>query len=134
MAPKFALFTKGSKLPLNKGFKNMFELLQSCSQPSNCSQGSKFFSFRVDLFSKGNISFDWLPPLKVCPVLLTALLYFCTFSRSVVYFYFYFFFLGLFSALEQKTGGSVSKAESMGIKSYGVSMTTLEEVFLKLGK
>ena len=26
MAPKFALFTKGSKLPLNKGFKNMFEL------------------------------------------------------------------------------------------------------------
>ena len=27
MAPKFALFTKGSKLPLNKGFKNMFELL-----------------------------------------------------------------------------------------------------------
>ena len=35
MAPKFALFTKGSKLPLNKGFKNMFELLQSCPQPSN---------------------------------------------------------------------------------------------------
>ena len=35
MAPKFALFTKGSKLPLNKGFKNMFELLQSCDQPSN---------------------------------------------------------------------------------------------------
>ena len=27
MAPKFALFTKGSKLPLNKGFKNMFEFL-----------------------------------------------------------------------------------------------------------
>ena len=27
-----------------------------------------------------------------------------------------------------------SKAESMGIKSYGVSMTTLEEVFMKLGK
>ena len=34
VAPKFALFTKGSKLPLNKGFKNMFELLQSCAQPS----------------------------------------------------------------------------------------------------
>ena len=36
MAPKFALFIKGSKLPLiiNKGFKNMFELLQSCGQPS----------------------------------------------------------------------------------------------------
>ena len=36
MAPKFALFTKGSKLPLNKGFKNMFELLKSCAQPSIC--------------------------------------------------------------------------------------------------
>ena len=34
MAPKFALFTKGSKLHLDKGFKNMFELLQSCAQPS----------------------------------------------------------------------------------------------------
>ena len=27
MAPKFALFTKGSKLPLNKGFKNMFTIV-----------------------------------------------------------------------------------------------------------
>ena len=36
MAPKFALFTKGSKLLLNKGFKNMFELLQFCAQPSKC--------------------------------------------------------------------------------------------------
>ena len=35
MAPKFALFTKGSKLPLNKGFKNIFEFLQSCAQTSN---------------------------------------------------------------------------------------------------
>ena len=35
-APKFALFTKGSKLPLNKSFKNMFELLQSCAQLSIC--------------------------------------------------------------------------------------------------
>ena len=34
MASKFALFTKGSKLPLSKGFKNMFEVLQSCTQPS----------------------------------------------------------------------------------------------------
>ena len=34
MAPKFALFTKGLKLLLNKGFKDMFELLQSCAQPS----------------------------------------------------------------------------------------------------
>ena len=29
MAPKFALFTKGSKLPLNKGFKDMSELYYS---------------------------------------------------------------------------------------------------------
>ena len=36
MAPKFALFTKGSKLSLNKGFKNMLELIQSCAQPSIC--------------------------------------------------------------------------------------------------
>ena len=35
MAPKFALFTKGSKLPLNKGFKNIFEFLQSCDQDLN---------------------------------------------------------------------------------------------------
>ena len=34
MAAKFALFIK-SKLPLNKGFKNVFELLQSCDQSSN---------------------------------------------------------------------------------------------------
>ena len=27
---------KGSKLPLNKGFKNLFEVLQSCAQPSTC--------------------------------------------------------------------------------------------------
>ena len=44
MAPKFPLFTKGSKLPLNKGFKNMFELLQSCGQPSLC------FLFRLEFF------------------------------------------------------------------------------------
>ena len=37
MAPKFPLFTKWSKLPLNKGFKNTFELLQFCTQPSICS-------------------------------------------------------------------------------------------------
>ena len=29
MAPKFVLFTKGSMLPLNKGFKNMFEMYYS---------------------------------------------------------------------------------------------------------
>ncbi|XP_056019371.1 cholesterol transporter ABCA5-like isoform X3 [Ostrea edulis] len=40
-------------------------------------------------------------------------------------------FSGLFSELERSTGVS-SKAESLGIKSYGVSMTSLEEVFMKL--
>ena len=31
--------TKGPKLPLNKGFKNMFELQQSCAQSSVCVWG-----------------------------------------------------------------------------------------------
>ena len=43
MAPKFPLFTKGSKLPLNKGFKNMFELLQSCAKPSICNTYASSF-------------------------------------------------------------------------------------------
>ena len=34
--------TKGSKLPLNRGFKNMFELLQSCAQPSIYLHSYKF--------------------------------------------------------------------------------------------
>ena len=52
----------------------------------------------------------------------------------IIYFHFvYFCILGLFSAFEQKSDGGNSKADSLGIKSYGVSMTTLEEVFLKLG-
>ena len=33
MAPKFALFTKGSKLPFNKGFKDMFELYYLALNP-----------------------------------------------------------------------------------------------------
>ena len=49
MAPKFALFTKGSKLPLNKGFKNMFELLQSREQPSNYVFFEKYY---LDTLSK----------------------------------------------------------------------------------
>lgn len=40
----------------------------------------------------------------------------------------------LFGALETKKTNVSTLAESMGIKSYGVSMTTLEEVFLKLGQ
>ena len=54
MAPKFPLFTKRSKLPLNKGFKNMFELLQSCAQPSKCTfwKGSHFWKWiRVWVFN-----------------------------------------------------------------------------------
>lgn len=41
-------------------------------------------------------------------------------------------FAALFAALEERSDGVKSKAETLGIKSYGVSMTTLEEVFLKL--
>ena len=43
-----------------------------------------------------------------------------------------FSFLDLFGELERDDGGK-SKARSLGIESYGISMTTLEEVFLKLG-
>ncbi|XP_071105754.1 cholesterol transporter ABCA5-like isoform X1 [Haliotis cracherodii] len=42
-------------------------------------------------------------------------------------------FSNMFSSLEQKVNGT-TQAEKLGIKSYGVSMTTLEEVFLKLGE
>ena len=49
MAPKFALFTKGSKLPLNKCFKYMFEVLQSCAQPSICA-GWRGHSLFVNTF------------------------------------------------------------------------------------
>ena len=38
----------------------------------------------------------------------------------------------LFAALEEQSGG-VTYAENMGISNYGISMPTLEEVFLKLG-
>ena len=44
-----------------------------------------------------------------------------------------FFLSALFEALENKSGDTTI-AMSMGIQSYGVSMTTLEEVFLKLGE
>ena len=48
---------------------------------------------------------------------------------------FYFVLLSdLFGALETKKTNVSTLAESLGIKSYGVSMTTLEEVFLKLGQ
>ena len=39
---------------------------------------------------------------------------------------------GLFGALEASSVGQ-TKAQSLGIASYGISMTTLEEVFLKIG-
>ena len=43
MAPKFALFTKGSKLLLNKGFKNMFELHSLALNPRHALFGGIFF-------------------------------------------------------------------------------------------
>ena len=46
---------------------------------------------------------------------------------------FFLYALGLFGDLERSNGGKI-KYESLGIESYGISMTTLEEVFLKLGK
>ena len=51
-APKFALFTKGSKLPLNKGFKNLFALLQSCAQHSICPPWQQSISFWCRPLSK----------------------------------------------------------------------------------
>ena len=44
MEPKFAMFTKGSKFPVNKGFKNMLELLQ-CSTLEISGISGKYFSF-----------------------------------------------------------------------------------------
>ncbi|KAK3091975.1 hypothetical protein FSP39_024134 [Pinctada imbricata] len=41
-------------------------------------------------------------------------------------------FSDLFTELEKQSTSVSTHAEAMGIKSYGVSMTTLEEVFLKL--
>ncbi|XP_013402813.1 ATP-binding cassette sub-family A member 5 isoform X2 [Lingula anatina] len=44
-------------------------------------------------------------------------------------------FPDLFAALENPhEGSSISMGDALGITSYGVSMTTLEEVFLKLGE
>ncbi|XP_065189363.1 ATP-binding cassette sub-family A member 9-like [Sycon ciliatum] len=42
-------------------------------------------------------------------------------------------FAGLFSYLEEDSAGR-PMSEQLGIQSYGISMTTLEEVFLKLGE
>ncbi|XP_033111834.1 ATP-binding cassette sub-family A member 5-like [Anneissia japonica] len=43
-------------------------------------------------------------------------------------------FAGLFRELEVENANGVEASKSMGIQSYGVSMTTLEEVFLKIGE
>lgn len=43
-------------------------------------------------------------------------------------------FPGLFEALERTSSQGVACSETLGIRSYGISMTTLEEVFLKLGE
>ena len=47
--------------------------------------------------------------------------------------YFAMYPVGLFGDLEGSNGGKM-RYESLGIESYGISMTTLEEVFLRLGK
>ncbi len=46
----------------------------------------------------------------------------------------FFLFPGLFEALETQGDDTSSAASGMGIQSYGIAMTTLEEVFLKLGE
>ena len=52
MAPKFALFTKGSKLPLNKGFKNMFELYYRLAlNPRFIKRMAKFYYEYTDKMS-----------------------------------------------------------------------------------
>ena len=52
MAPKFALFTKGSKLFLNKGFKNMFELITTVLRSTLDMRGIPILFF---LFLQENI-------------------------------------------------------------------------------
>ena len=42
------------------------------------------------------------------------------------------YFSGYFGALEETVDGQV-RSKTYGIATYGISMTTLEEVFLKLG-
>ncbi|XP_071963813.1 cholesterol transporter ABCA5-like [Antedon mediterranea] len=44
------------------------------------------------------------------------------------------FFTELFKELESKNENGEEKSKMLGIQSYGVSMTTLEEVFLKIGE
>ena len=48
----------------------------------------------------------------------------------------FFLFEGLFEELESTSESekSETRAKQLGINGYGVSMTTLEEVFLELGK
>ena len=81
MAPKFALFTKGSKLSLNKGLKNMFEFLQSCAQPSI------MFSWQ----NKKNIDTFWLK--KVSYQELSDTPSFLSEATCMPIFFFFFFVL-----------------------------------------
>ena len=46
----------------------------------------------------------------------------------------HFMLSDLFGALEGKNGDGTPYSEQLGIITYGVSMTTLEDVFLKLGR
>ena len=45
---------------------------------------------------------------------------------------YFVYFTDLFNALEEKIGNT--NGSNLGICSYGISMTTLEEVFLELGR
>ena len=83
MASKFALFTKGSKLPLNKGFKNMFEFLQSCAQPSKC----KYFVLIDHILSDTicHFCFCVLFPKRYQKIKLTAKKIALTYAISIVF-------------------------------------------------
>ena len=50
MAPKFALFTKGSKLPLNKGFKICLSYYSLAHNPRNMVNVLKFQHYLVVYF------------------------------------------------------------------------------------
>ena len=53
MAPKFALFTKGSKLPLNQGFQNRFLVITVSRQALN-------FPMDKLIFCSQGLTYDWV--------------------------------------------------------------------------
>ena len=72
MAPKFALFTKETKLPLNKDFKNMFELYYSLALNPRYetidTRTKKTAAKWVNSFSRRWVgSTDWTTSIRVLP-------------------------------------------------------------------